>query len=204
MIAQQIGCEVTSGYAFSQVPLADKAIDKHTVDQSFVAGKERVKKKKKKRKKEGKLFWKIYKTFNLDLSINFLALNLSDSTSGKQNKNTPEWEIKSQFILDAAYLSTYLIAITQQHTQLFLTLVGIESNNNKQNIYDSLFLAHQKWARHESGRLKSVKLIVNDLKDLSKPFLKNLRANNVPYRLIVYTNGVPKIIEKFVHMNEEL
>lgn len=106
-------------------------------------------------------------------------------------------------MLDAAYLSTYLVAITQQHTQLFLTLVGIESNN-KQNIYDSLFLAHQKWARHENGRLKSVKLIVNDLKDLSKPFLKNLKAYNVPYRLIVYSNGVPKIVEKFVHLNEEV
>jgi hypothetical protein len=143
-----------------------------------------------------------------------------DTKSGAQNHNSNDAEAKSQFVLDAAYLSTYLLAITGQYSQLFLTLVGNEYNkyvsqfficyckclhgSSKQNIYDSLFLAHQKWARHEQSKLRSVKLIVPEMKDVSKAFLKNLRAHNIPYRLTVFSAGVPKVVEKFINIHEEL
>jgi len=165
-VAYQTGCEVTSGYAFSEVDKNEKIY----VDQNFVS-----------------------------------AMNLHpDTPSGIQNKAAADHEVKAQFALDAAYLSTYLVAVNQQYSQLFLTLVGLDQNNQKANIYDSIFLAHQKWARHEHGKLKSVKLIVPEFKDLSRTFFKNLRANNIPYRLIVYSNGVQKVVERFLNLQDEI
>lgn len=165
-VAYQSGCEVTSGFAGSEVDKSERII----VDQIFVP-----------------------------------ALNLTaETTSGAQNKNSSDVEAKSQFVLDAAYLSSYLLAISGQYSQLFLTLVGSDCNNNKQNIYDSLFLTHQKWARHDASKLRSVKLVVPEMKEVSKTFLKNLRAHNIPYRLTVYSAGVPKVVEKFVNIHDEL
>jgi hypothetical protein len=126
------------------------------------------------------------------------AMNMAQGSSGLKNKSSPDGELKSQFVLDAAYHGTYMTAIQHEHKQLFLTMIGGGAfGNSKNNIYDSILLAHQKWARHEHGRLEVVKLIIYNVWDLSKSFLQQLRSNNMPYKCIVYSKGKPNVVEKF-------
>jgi hypothetical protein len=43
---------------------------------------------------------------------------------------------------------------------VYLTMIGGGAfGNSRQNIYDSIFLAHQKWGKHEQSKLKVRELI---------------------------------------------
>jgi len=126
------------------------------------------------------------------------AMNLQQGGTGARNKGLPDGEIKAQFLLDAAYHGTYLTALTHKKQQLFLTMIGGGAfGNDKAWIFDSIFYAHQKWARMESCELQKVTLLLYNPTDVSKVFLNKFRQNGIPYTLVAYHNCKRTVIEEY-------
>lgn len=125
-------------------------------------------------------------------------MNLQQGGTGARNKGLPDGELKAQFLLDAAYHGTYLTALNNKKTQIFLTLIGGGAfGNDKAWIFDSIFYAHQKWSRNDSSELQKVTLLLYNPTDISKVFLNKLRINNIPYTLVAYHNSKKIILEDF-------
>jgi len=75
------------------------------------------------------------------------AVNIGQGRTGIDNKKIYQSETKCRFVLDLAYQGTYLNAINNHRSQIFLTLVGGGAfANPKEWIYDAIVKAHTKWA----------------------------------------------------------
>jgi len=109
------------------------------------------------------------------------ALNLGTSKYGKNNLKVKDYESKCKFVLKAAYTAAYLTAIANNHSQLYLTMIGSNLNNPIEWIYDAILEAHLQWGLHPNSNLGSVKLILND--ESPATLIDGLIANNINYKL---------------------
>eukprot|EP01125_Pyxidicula_operculata_P019024 TRINITY_DN6857_c0_g1_i3.p1 TRINITY_DN6857_c0_g1~~TRINITY_DN6857_c0_g1_i3.p1 ORF type:complete len:193 (+),score=22.30 TRINITY_DN6857_c0_g1_i3:70-648(+) len=111
------------------------------------------------------------------------AVNVRQGRSGTENAKAPRSDIKCRFALDVAYQGTYMIAIVNKRSQIFLTMMGGGAFGNKSEwIYDAIIEAHKKFALKSSRFLQKVNLVAfnPDIGEL----LRKLASEGISYDVI--------------------
>jgi hypothetical protein len=109
------------------------------------------------------------------------GLNINQGLSGAINRRIPNVETKCRFVLDLAYHSTYISAIVNHRSHIFLTLVGGGAFGNKLDwIYDSIISAHQRWGKQNTS-LRKVTLVLFKSSELLPRCLEIFKTAGIPY-----------------------
>jgi len=112
------------------------------------------------------------------------AVNIFQGRTGNENSRHPAVEDKCRLVLDMAYQGTYLVTITNNRSQIFLTLVGGGIFGNKREwIYDAIISAHLNWGVKGSS-LEKVTLIVFNPRDIAPNFRERLEAEGIPVTFV--------------------
>jgi len=112
------------------------------------------------------------------------AINLHQDQIGMINAADPRAEDKCRFILDYAYQSTYISAITNKRTQIYLTLVGGGVFGNKREwIYEAIIHAHKKWCVLGQSSISRVTLVLYNPGDFEQILLDRLTGNKIGFEV---------------------
>jgi len=119
------------------------------------------------------------------------GMNMAQGSSGWRNSTSPNASLKASFILQSAYEGTYLTAITNDRKNIFLTMIGGGVFGNHPNsIYNAILDAHLKWGLYQNNSLEKVTVVLY-YGDVPRWFEEKLKENNVNYKIVCYTNGIP-------------
>jgi len=103
----------------------------------------------------------------------------------KKNTAAPNSDVKCRFVLDCAYQGTYLEAIANKRSKIFLTLVGGGAFGNKKEwIYSALLAAHKKWGIIGQSSLQKVTLVVFKSSEITNSFISTLLQEGIPHKII--------------------
>jgi hypothetical protein len=106
------------------------------------------------------------------------AVNIAQGYSGEANAEAPGAIDKAKLVLRAAYRGSYLAAIANRRTKLFLTLIGGGVFGNKMSdIYDIILQEHKKWTRHPRNSLQEVSIVQYSWIEDTLAFANKLQAD---------------------------
>jgi hypothetical protein len=106
------------------------------------------------------------------------AVNIAQGYSGEANAEAPGAIDKAKLVLRAAYRGSYLAAIANGRTKLFLTLIGGGVFGNKMSdIYDIILQEHKKWTRHPRNSLQEVSIVQYSWIEDTLAFANKLQAD---------------------------
>jgi len=112
------------------------------------------------------------------------AINIAQGASGMVNATMLDIESKCRFALDLAYFGTYLEAIINGRSRIFLSMVGGGAFGNKKEwIYSAMIGAHKKWGIKAKTLLEKVFLVVWNPEDVSG-LVDALSKEGIPYNVV--------------------
>jgi len=118
------------------------------------------------------------------------AININQGLNGIINGRCSDIETRCRFLLEVAYHATYLTAMVNHRSHIYLTLVGGGAFGNKKEwIYDAILSAHRRWGSVSSS-LRQVTLVLFKSTDLCKEGLEAFSKSGIPYT-ISYTEDLP-------------
>ena len=123
------------------------------------------------------------------------AMNIAQGATGEHNLSLPGGVDKADFLLRAAYRGTYLAAIANKCTRLFLTLIGGGVFGNRlDKIYKTIREEHIKWTMSPTNTLTDVFIVHWSANGAEiNTFVEDLVRSGVIFDWTMYANNTPTI-----------